>query len=484
MSVESKGSEAREAPEDSALPGDLRMARTLWPVLVASAVGLLPFTVFSTYLVPMAEDADSSVATLGGLRGLGGLAALLVGTALAPLIDRVRKEWAAAGGLAALGVSAALGASGDFILLAVFCLLVGASTSVLNPALTAAAADRFGSGKAAGRAATLVTATQSMTAMLAAPVIALPALFWGWQGDLFAVTGLSLILAAVFFVRGKDKPVEERDESRRLGYIASFKALGTIPGVVPLLLIALLRTAVFMGYLSYLAAYYDDRFALAPGLFAFVWTLSGASFFVSNLLTGRVTNSAEPRIDTERMLAFGLVAALVSVVGFYFTHWLPLALAMTSLHAASHAVVAACVVSLLVRRSGTQRGAALSVNAAGMSLGVFVGAGLGGLGLGLAGYPGIALAFGTLVVVALVAAVFVLRAGPAEEPLADGDPGEDLTARGPTGDAPTRRHPPKQDPTGDHPTDHNPTGECPAKDGPTKDSPAKGGPGKGPGAVI
>ena len=57
-----------------------------------------------------------------------------------------------------------------------------------------------------------------------------------------------------------------------------------------------------------------------------------------------------------------------------------------------------------------------------MSLGVFVGAGLGGLGLGLAGYPGIAVAFGALVVVALVAAVLVLRAGPVDEdPVKDGE---------------------------------------------------------------
>ncbi|NEB43669.1 hypothetical protein G3I45_04530, partial [Streptomyces sp. SID339] len=92
----------RDGDED-VLPGDLRMARTLWPVLLASAVGLLPFTVFSTYLVPIADEAGSSVAAMGGLRGLGGLAALLVGTALAPVIDRVPKEWAAAGALVALG---------------------------------------------------------------------------------------------------------------------------------------------------------------------------------------------------------------------------------------------------------------------------------------------------------------------------------------------------------------------------------------------
>ncbi|MEU1024863.1 MFS transporter, partial [Streptomyces sp. NPDC005904] len=391
MSVDAR--EDTPAGTGEAVPGDLRMARALWPVLLASAVGLLPFTVFSTYLVPIADGAGSGVAAMGGLRGLGGLAALLVGTALAPLIDRVRKEWAAAGALTALGLSAALGAGGDFVLLAVFCLLIGASTAVLNPALTAAAADRFGTGKAAGRAATLVTAVQSMTAMLAAPVIALPALYWGWQGDLLGVSAVSLLLAVVFVARGKRTPPSDTPDAQRLGYLASFKALAAVRGVLPLLLIGFLRTAVFMGYLSYLAAFYEQRFDLDAGLFAFVWTLSGAAFFVSNLLTGRLTNSAAPRLTTERLLPLGLVAALVGVVGFYFTHWLPLALALTALHAASHAVVAACVVSLIVRRCGTSlRGSALSLNAAGQSLGVFVGAALGGAGLAVAGYPGTAAA--------------------------------------------------------------------------------------------
>lgn len=417
MSTGTKGSGAGCEKTENAeqLPGDWQMTRTLWPVLLASAVGLLPFTIFSTYLVPIAEGAGSGVAAMGGLRGLGGLAALLVGTALAPLIDRVPKEWAAAGGLGTLALSSALGASGELVLLAAFCLLVGAGTAVLNPALTAAAADRFGSGKAASRAATLVTATQSMTAMLAAPLVALPAVFWGWEGDLVAVSAVSLLLALVLLARRKQTGSQEPDEAAKLSYLDSFRALAAVRGVVPLLLISLLRTAVFMGYLAYLAAYYDSRFQLDPGLFSFVWTLSGASFFVSNLLTGRLTNSARPRVRTEQLLTIGLLAALASVVGFYFTHWLPLALLLTSVHAASHAVVAACAVSLLVRRCGALRGSALSINAAGMSLGVFVGAALGGAGLGLAGYPGAALVFGSLTAVALGAALLVARLTEGDE---------------------------------------------------------------------
>ncbi|MQA12403.1 MAG: MFS transporter [Pseudonocardiaceae bacterium] len=385
------------------------MMATLWPVLLASAVGLVPFTVFSTFLVPIAGEADTGVATMGSLRGLGGLAALLVGTALAPLIDRLPKEWTAAGGLLLLGVSSALGAVGDIVTLAAFCLLIGAATAVLNPALGAAAADRYGSGAAAGRAATLVTATQSLTAMLAGPVVALPAMIWGWQGDLLGVAAISVLLAVILLGRRRDNPTTKQD-GPRLGYLASFRALVAVPGAVPLLLVALLRTGAFMGYLAYLAAFYDERFALSPGTFAFVWTLSGASFFVGNLFVGRFISATGSGAQIERVLVVGLVVALAAVIGFYVSPVLPVALAFTGLLGLSHATVAACVVSLLVRRCGPLRGSALSINAAGMSLGVFAGAGLGGLGLGMGGYPGTAAVFGGLTLIALLAACTVRRA--------------------------------------------------------------------------
>jgi hypothetical protein len=92
------------------VPGDLWMVRRLWPFLVASAVSLIPFTVFGMYLVPIAGAAGGDVAEIGGLRGLGGLAALVVGFLVAPLIDRMARELVAAGGLALLGVSEAVGA--------------------------------------------------------------------------------------------------------------------------------------------------------------------------------------------------------------------------------------------------------------------------------------------------------------------------------------------------------------------------------------
>jgi predicted MFS family arabinose efflux permease len=423
MSSETKGPavEAHADVSTGAVPGDLRMARTLWPFMLASAVGLVPFTIFSTFLVPIAHASDSGVAAMGQLRGLGGLAALAVGTALAPLIDRVRKDWAVAGGLAVLALSAALGATGEFLLLAAFCLLVGAGTAVLNPALTAAAADRFDHDAAAGRAATLITATQSLTALLAAPLVALPAVLWGWQGDLWAIAAVAAVLAVLFVVRGRraERPgahgEKEGEKAARPGYLASFTLLGALPGVVPLLFVAMLRTAAFMGYLAYLAAFYDERFGLAPGPFALVWTLSGTSFFLGNLVAGRLLSAERPKVSGERLMTLALLVALAALVGVFFTRSLFLALPLTALVGAGHATVAACVTTLLVRRCGALRGTALSLNAAGMSFGVFLGAGLGGVGLALGGYPGTAAALGGLTLVALAFARAAARAAPAAE---------------------------------------------------------------------
>ena len=167
-----------------------------------------------------------------------------------------------------------------------------------------------------------------------------------------------------------------------------------------------------MSYLAYLAAFYDDKFDLAPGWFALVWSLSGASFFLGNLLAGRYIALERPWISPEKMLLAGLGLALIGVAAFYFSPTLPLTLLLTALMGASHATVAACVTTLLVRRSGDLRGSALSVNAAGMSLGTFLGAALGGLGLGLGGYPGTSLTFASITVIAILLA---LRVRPARD---------------------------------------------------------------------
>ena len=131
---------------------DGRILARIWPLLFAAALGLVPFTVFSNFLVEIAGDAGTDVAHVGALRGLGGLAALAVGFLGAPLLDRSSRHATAAVALAALALACVCGAVGSFEAWIGFCLLTGAATSMLNPVVSALAADRFEHDAASARA--------------------------------------------------------------------------------------------------------------------------------------------------------------------------------------------------------------------------------------------------------------------------------------------------------------------------------------------
>lgn len=389
-----------------ALPSERRIIAAIWPTLLASAVGLLPFTIFSTFLVSIAEAAGDGEAAVGSLRGLGGIGAVVVGVLLAPLIGRIAPGRVAAASLTLLAVAAFVGTFSWLPALIAFCLLTGVSNAMLYPALSTAAADRFGSGPAAGRAATLVMTSQTLASTLGAPLLVLPTLWWGWRGDLMAVGVIALLLAPLLFRYGREE--HAANQSQRLGYVAAFRTLAGVPGALPLLLVAFARAGAFMGHLAFLAPLYHDRFDLPPTTFAFVWGLSGGSFFVGHLVAGRLLNTEESDHRAHRVMVIALLTGLAAMTGVYLAPTLILALVGTAILSASHAVVAAAVVTLLVRRCADVRGTALSLNSAGMSLGLFLGTAAAGAGLAIAGYLGAAVVLGGLTALSLVAA-FNLR---------------------------------------------------------------------------
>lgn len=383
---------------------DRRMARALWLVLIASIIGLFPFTIYSTFLVPIAATARTPESGIGFLRGLGGLAALVAGIALAPLLGRWPKRYVTVAALLLLATAGVLATTGTFAALTVFCLAVGVATALLTPALLALATSRFSGPGDIGRAATMVTATQSLAAVCAGPVIGVMGSWYGWQGALWITAALSVLIAAGFLLDRPRAVASSAPAAVPLGYAASFRAVRAQPGLLALIAVAGLRTASFMGYLAFLAVFYDDRFALTPATFTAVWTLSGASFFLGNYLTGRWVRDPGSVLGRHprTVLSAGLLGALIAVLGVFHTSALLPALAATTLMGFGHAVVAAQVTTSIARRSGDLSAIAFSLNAAGMSLGVFGGALLGGAGLAAAGHTGLALALSLPTILALL----------------------------------------------------------------------------------
>lgn len=386
------------------LPSEGKIIATLWPTLLASAIGLLPFTVLSTFLVPIADWAGTGVAEVGSLRGLAGLGAVLTGVALAPLIGRIAPGRIAAGALLLLALAAVLGTFSGLAALAVFCLLTGMSNALLYPALSTAAADRFGATPAAGRAATLVMTAQTLASTLGAPLLVLPAMFWGWQANLIAIAVISLVLAPLL-LRRPEAGGEASEVPARPSYLAAFRMLSAIRGARALLLVSFGRAGALMGHLAFLAPLYTDKFQLSASWFALIWSVSGGAFFLGHLVAGRMLNSESSQQRTQKVMVLCLGTALLALFGVYLSPVLPLAIFCTAALSASHAVVSAAVMSLLVERCTQVRGTALSLNAAGMSLGLFLGTAASGAALAAAGFLAAAVVLGALTLIALVAAL-------------------------------------------------------------------------------
>ena len=370
--------------------GDLHLIRALWPLLAAAFIGQLPLVASNLFIVAMAADTDSSVALVGGLRGLSGIAALATGVLAAPMIDRWPRAWSIAAGLAVLGGAALLGALSQLPALIAFYFLVGVGSAVLMPSIQAASGDER-SGTGSVRSTTLVAGVPSLAPAAAGPLLALPATWWGWQGDLLAIAAAALALALVSGCRLSHAPP---GGVARPGYLAAFRAVAAAPGAVALLMGSTLRAALFFGWLAYYAAYFSQRFGLSLTMLGLLVSMNGLAFFLTNQIGGRLTDSAgmtgERRLRPAQLAIGGFVVATATLPLALMTPLLPLAVLLTVLHTAGHGASFVGIIALLVGRYPTLRGAVMGLNVAGSNLGTFGGAVLGGVGLAVGGYAGLA----------------------------------------------------------------------------------------------
>jgi predicted MFS family arabinose efflux permease len=290
------------------------------------------------------------------------------------------------------------------IAVAAFYIVVEAAGVVVLPAIQEASADND-PGSLGARAAALVNNVQSLAPLLAAPLLAGSALVWGWQGDFEIIAAGALVLALVALrTQSRQRPTGVAQP----GYVAAFRLIARAHGAVALLLGSSLRACFFWVHVSFLAAYLSDRFDLSMPPIALLFSLSGLVFLLVNQQASRwfsVANAPAWRAP-ERLLPAGLlVAGLAGPLAFVMPS-APLAALVSMVSVAGHGVAVASSVTLIVRRYAPLPGAMMRLKMAGNNLGAFVGGAAGGLGLGLMGYPGLALAMALLALGALLASLW------------------------------------------------------------------------------
>ena len=398
--------EAASRPDPPPALSDLALLREIWPLLTVSILTIFPIIANNLFIVAIAETAGSNVATLGGLRGLGGLTALATGVLAAPIIDRLPRAHAVAGGLVVLGLGTFLASLGQVLSLVLFYLLAGVAGSVLLPAVQAAGVDGR-PGPTGTRAATVISSISSLGAVVAGPLLALPASWWGWRGDFVA---MAILAFGLVLVTNRTLSHEPPRDVARPGYRQAFQQVAAAPGATLLLLGSTFRSTLFLGLLTYNAAYFVETFGTSIDLLGIIYSLTGLSFLVANLVGARfAARSRGGLITSESLLIGGLVLAGLTGPAMLVSSDFLVAVLMLTLFTAASGAFQAGVIGVLVGRYPLLRGALLGLNVASVNLGIFAGAAAGAAALALGGYPGLALALLAISLAGLVCLVLAVR---------------------------------------------------------------------------
>lgn len=354
--------------------------------------------VLSPTLVPLARELGVSVSTAGQLRTISGVVAGVCALAAvnwaAKRVGLRQLVGAAALVLAVGSVLAALAPS--YLLLALDQVLIGVALAFLISGATAAAGEW---APADDRARVL---SRALLGQPAAWVIGLPliglALQGGWRVAWLTVPVLAALLAATLVLaRPRDAPTPA---------VGGVRSLLTNPVAAGWAGAELLAFSAWAGALVYSGALLIQSYAVSPAVASLLLATAAAGYFPGNLLVKRVVTRRAVRL----LLVLSL-AMTISVAAFCLIRPDPVTstvlLAVLAFFAGGR-TLAGGALGLIV--GSANRAAAMGVRAAAQQFGYFLGSIVGGVALAVAGYPGLAVGFaGLMLLAAILYALLAVR---------------------------------------------------------------------------
>jgi predicted MFS family arabinose efflux permease len=375
---------------------------TIWPLLLVAMVSNLPNPAVNIFVGPLSGTYAVAPSTIGSMRGLGGGAALLIGFLAAPLLDRFPRAATALLGLAFVVLTAVLPLTGHFGGLMLAFVALGAALAITQPAIQAACGDFF-SGPEAGRAASLVQASQVTANVVAGPILALPAILAGWQGAYFSISVAAVLAMALVATR---LSWQQPRNVARTGYRQAFALVARAPGAVLVLLSSTVRACTLQAWLAFLAATLTERFGAGVETVAAFWFFGAGAVVVANVLTGRVLKDATSDrqgwwTGPESVLIVSMVVKILVSPLIYVAPSLELAFVACIVFCLDVGLGITALITVLMARYAPLRGAVMGLNATGQNVGIVVGTTISSIALGVGGYPALAATLSAISALAL-----------------------------------------------------------------------------------
>ena len=346
-------------------------ARSPWAILAVLTAGtyasFLNFSLLSPLLPAISADLSAPAAVVGQLASVGALVAFATAVAATPWMDRFsRRSW--------LRAEAALLATGTLLTalapslawLVVGRVVAGLGAAVIGANCLAAVREAFAADVVLRNRAVGILVSASMVAFITGlPLLALVESIADWRWAVVVLLVPAGVLLAGVSVLPAQAPVGEGPAAG----MGAFRATLADREIALLYGVLVAVVGAYVGWLVFLGAYVDARYAAATALLGLLYVVSGSVELVTNSLTPLVIRA----VGAPAMALGGIVlmAAPLLLSGVAVRSVPALFLAATAINVGSAAVVIGVNARLLDRARAP--GAAMSLASAANELGTAVG---------------------------------------------------------------------------------------------------------------
>lgn len=343
--------------------------------LVVSSINMV-----APLLVELANQFHTSVGAMGLLTAAGAIPWAVLAPFMGVLGDRLGRRPVVTAGLAALGTTTILSAlAWDYNSLFFFRVLGAVGGATTGPNFFAATADYFPRQRR-GRAMGVQLAGISLATVAGVPLTALLAAYVGWRWA-FAAIGLCLVLVAV--VVWQVFPTA-RAASSPEGYLSSLSRALTVRATPFLLAANMLERASFTALSTYLAAFLIQSYGLRLDQVAPALSATAAGTLLGSLFGGRLADRGKQALQFP---LFQVAAASLVLPIFLFTPGLVPTALLAAAFGLTSSLARPAWMWLISRVPSHLRSATMGYAATTNQLGLMIGASMGGLLVGLGGYP-------------------------------------------------------------------------------------------------
>jgi predicted MFS family arabinose efflux permease len=382
-------------------PSADRDIRLLFPLPLATIASQASMASIPPLFVGIAESYDTTIGTVGQVRSISALTAVLATLLVGGWIHRrgARPVMLIGGVLGAVGALASALAP-SLVMFGVAQAITGVGICFLLSAGFAGAGEFFAAG-ARDWAIGWVVALQSLAWIVGVPIVGLLAENFSWHYGFLVPMAFCLVatVTAALFAPRLNPDLRAADE--RTGLLAALADRGARRWTIG----ELLAFAVWTAEITYIAAFYSREFNLSEAIVGILLPMGSLAFMVGSTAANRLGRAWSKRtLLITSTLTMGLVAAAL----FNFHPLLGVTLALAISMGIAAGLRATGSSTLALDQLPDKPGAMMAARTGAVQIGYLVGAFIGGVIVDSSGFGGL----GVFMVVGMAASALVMAGVP------------------------------------------------------------------------